>query len=241
MDLTNATIITAMVTPFQESGEIDFDKLPQLVDYLLANHTEGVILAGTTGESPTLTHEEELQLFQRIIELIDGRIPIICGVGTNDTRDSVAFVKELATIAGIDAVLAVVPYYNKPNQEGMYQHFKTIAEASELPIILYNVPGRTAACLEVETTLRLAQLEKIVAIKECAGLDAITELIERAPKDFLVYTGEDGYFATKALGGQGVISVASHVFGSSMYEMYQALEQGTCRKRLKFNDSYYQK
>ena len=227
MDLTNATIITAMVTPFQESGEIDFDKLPQLVDYLLANHTEGVILAGTTGESPTLTHEEELQLFQRIIELIDGRIPIICGVGTNDTRDSVAFVKELATIAGIDAVLAVVPYYNKPNQEGMYQHFKTIAEASELPIILYNVPGRTAACLEVETTLRLAQLEKIVAIKECAGLDAITELIERAPKDFLVYTGEDGLaFATKALGGQGVISVASHVFGSSMYEMYQALEQG---------------
>ena len=135
--------------------------------------------------------------------------------------------KELATIAGIDAVLAVVPYYNKPNQEGMYQHFKTIAEASELPIILYNVPGRTAACLEVETTLRLAQLEKIVAIKECAGLDAITELIERAPKDFLVYTGEDGLaFATKALGGQGVISVASHVFGSSMYEMYQALEQG---------------
>ena len=116
MDLTNATIITAMVTPFQESGEIDFGKLPQLVDYLLANHTEGVILAGTTGESPTLTHEEELQLFQRIIELIDGRIPIICGVGTNDTRDSVAFVKELATIAGIDAVLAVVPYYNKPNQ-----------------------------------------------------------------------------------------------------------------------------
>lgn len=109
----------------------------------------------------------------------------------------------------------------------MYQHFKTIAEASELPIILYNVPGRTAACLEVETTLRLAQLEKIVAIKECAGLDAITELIERAPKDFLVYTGEDGLaFATKALGGQGVISVASHVFGSSMYEMYQALEQG---------------
>ncbi|HBM7905262.1 TPA: dihydrodipicolinate synthase family protein, partial [Enterococcus faecalis] len=103
----------------------------------------------------------------------------------------------------------------------------TIAEASELPIILYNVPGRTAACLEVETTLRLAQLEKIVAIKECAGLDAITELIERAPKDFLVYTGEDGLaFATKALGGQGVISVASHVFGSSMYEMYQALEQG---------------
>lgn len=169
MDLTNATIITAMVTPFQESGEIDFDKLPQLVDYLLVNHTEGVILAGTTGESPTLTHEEELQLFQRMIELIDGRIPIICGVGTNDTRDSVAFVKELATIAGIDAVLAVVPYYNKPNQEGMYQHFKTIAEASELPIILYNVPGRTAACLEVETTLRLAQLEKLWRLKNVQG------------------------------------------------------------------------
>lgn len=231
MNLNDATIITAMVTPFDEKGAINFDRLPQLVEHLLENHTEGIILAGTTGESPTLTHDEEITLFNEVIRIVDGRVPIICGVGTNDTRDSVEFVKEIAAIDGIDAGLAVVPYYNKPNQEGLYQHFKAIAEASDLPIILYNVPGRTVASLDIETTLRLAELENIIAIKECAGLDALTELIEKAPKDFLVYTGEDGLaFSIKALGGQGVISVASHVFGTEMYEMYQALEQEELKK-----------
>lgn len=225
MDLRKATIITAMVTPFDEKGAIDFDRLPQLVEHLLANHSEGIILAGTTGESPTLTHDEEIDLFNEVIRLVAGRVPIICGVGTNDTRDSVEFVQEISAIRGIDAGLAVVPYYNKPNQEGLYQHFKAIAEASDLPIILYNVPGRTVTNLEVATTLRLAELDNIIAIKECSGLDALTELIEHAPNDFLVYTGEDSLaFATKALGGQGVISVASHVLGTEMYEMYHALE-----------------
>jgi 4-hydroxy-tetrahydrodipicolinate synthase len=231
MDLKNATIITAMVTPFDQSGAIDFAKLPQLVEHLLDNHTEGIILAGTTGESPTLTHDEEIELFNEVIRLVDGRVPIICGVGTNDTRDSVEFVKEISAIRGIDAGLAVVPYYNKPNQEGLYQHFKAIAEASDLPIILYNVPGRTVASLDVATTLRLAELENIIAIKECSGLDELTELIEKAPKDFLVYTGDDPLaFAAKALGGQGVISVASHLFGTQMYEMFQSLEQGDVKK-----------
>ncbi|EOI01812.1 dihydrodipicolinate synthase [Enterococcus moraviensis ATCC BAA-383] len=231
MNLENATIITAMVTPFDESGAIDFAQLPHLVNHLLAHHTEGIILAGTTGESPTLTHDEEIELFNEVIRLVDGRVPIICGVGTNDTRDSVEFVKEISAIRGIDAGLAVVPYYNKPNQEGLYQHFKAIAEASDLPIILYNVPGRTVASLDVETSLRLAELENIIAIKECSGLDTLTELIERAPKDFLVYTGDDPEaFSTKALGGQGVISVASHVFGTEMYDMFQALDHGEIKK-----------
>ncbi|MCB5951002.1 4-hydroxy-tetrahydrodipicolinate synthase [Enterococcus sp. BWT-B8] len=227
MELTNASIITAMVTPFNEAGEIDFGKLPALVEHLLGTHTEGLILAGTTGESPTLTHDEEIELFNEVIRLVNGRVPIICGVGTNDTRDSVEFVKEIAEMDGIDAGLAVVPYYNKPNQEGLYQHFKMIAEASDLPIILYNVPGRTVASLDVETTLRLAEIDNIIAVKECAGLDALTELIERAPEDFLVYTGEDSLaFSTKALGGQGVISVASHIFGNKIYEMFHSLESG---------------
>ncbi|MEI5991922.1 4-hydroxy-tetrahydrodipicolinate synthase [Enterococcus crotali] len=231
MNLENATIITAMVTPFDESGAIDFAKLPQLVDHLLDHHTEGIILAGTTGESPTLTHDEEIELFNEVIRLVDGRVPIICGVGTNDTRDSVEFVKELSAIRGIDAGLAVVPYYNKPNQEGLYQHFKAIAEASDLPIILYNVPGRTVASLDVATTLRLAELDNIIAIKECFGLDALTELVEKAPKDFLVYTGEDSLaFSIKAIGGHGVISVASHVFGNEMYDMFQALDHGEIKK-----------
>ncbi|OTN86405.1 4-hydroxy-tetrahydrodipicolinate synthase [Enterococcus sp. 7E2_DIV0204] len=231
MNLENATIITAMVTPFDESGAIDFAKLPQLVDHLLDHHTEGIILAGTTGESPTLTHDEEIELFNEVIRLVDGRVPIICGVGTNDTRDSVEFVQEISAIRGIDAGLAVVPYYNKPNQEGLYQHFKAIAEASDLPIILYNVPGRTVASLDVATTLRLAELDNIIAIKECFGLDALTELVEKAPKDFLVYTGEDSLaFSIKAIGGQGVISVASHVFGTEMYDMFQALDHGEIKK-----------
>lgn len=231
MNLEKATIITAMVTPFDESGAIDFTKLPQLVKHLLDTHTEGIILAGTTGESPTLTHDEEIEFFNEVIRLVAGRVPIICGVGTNDTRDSVEFVKEISAIRGIDAGLAVVPYYNKPNQEGLYQHFKEIAQASDLPIILYNVPGRTVANLDVATSLRLAELENIIAIKECFGLDALTELIEKAPKDFLVYTGEDSLaFSNKALGGQGVMSVTSHVFGTDMYDMFQALDQGEIKK-----------
>ncbi|MBO0440117.1 4-hydroxy-tetrahydrodipicolinate synthase [Candidatus Enterococcus ikei] len=231
MNLKNATIITAMVTPFDESGAIDFAKLPQLVKHLLDNHTEGIILAGTTGESPTLTHDEEIELFNEVIRLVDGRVPIICGVGTNDTRDSVEFVQEISAIRGIDAGLAVVPYYNKPSQEGLYQHFKAIAEASDLPIILYNVPGRTVASLDVATTLRLAELDNIIAVKECFGLDALTELVEKAPKDFLVYTGEDPLaFSVKAIGGQGVMSVASHVYGTEMYDMFQALDQGEIKK-----------
>jgi len=227
MNLKNARIITAMVTPFDETGAIDFQKLPPLIEHLLAQHTEGLILAGTTGESPTLSHDEEIDLFHEVIRLVAGRVPIICGVGTNDTRDSVAFVKEISAIDGIDAGLAVVPYYNKPNQAGLYEHFKAIASASDLPIILYNVPGRTVASLEVATTLKLAQLENIVAIKECSGLDTLAELIEQAPNDFLVYTGEDSLaFAAKALGANGVISVASHVLGDQMHAMYQALDSG---------------
>ncbi|MDH6363720.1 4-hydroxy-tetrahydrodipicolinate synthase [Enterococcus sp. PF1-24] len=227
MDLTNTSIITAMVTPFDEEGNIDFTRLPELIEHLLSNHTDGLLVAGTTGESPTLTHDEEFLLFREVIRLVDQRVPIIVGVGTNDTRDTINFVREVASMEGIAAGLAVVPYYNKPNQEGLYQHFKAIAEASDLPIMLYNVPGRTVASLSVETTLRLAELDNIFAIKECAGLDAITELIEKAPKDFLIYTGEDALaFHVKALGGQGVVSVASHVYGNDIYQMFQHLDAG---------------
>lgn len=227
MDLKDASIITAMVTPFDEEGNVDFTRLPELIEYLLNNHTEGLVVAGTTGESPTLTHDEEFHLFEEVIRLVDNRVPIIVGVGTNDTRDTIQFVKEVAGMEGIAAGLAVVPYYNKPNQEGLYQHFKAVAEASDLPIILYNVPGRTVAALEVATTLRLAEIDNIIAIKECSGLDAITELIEKKPDDFLVFTGEDALaFHTKALGGQGVVSVASHICGNELFNMYKALNTG---------------
>ena len=225
--LRNAEIITALVTPFKENGEINFEALPKLIEHLLAHHTQGIVLAGTTGESPTLTHDEELKLFEVVQDIVADRVPLIVGVGTNDTRDSVIFTKEVSDFGGFTAGLAVVPYYNKPSQEGLYQHFKAIADASDLPIILYNVPGRTVAQLSVETSLRLAQHPNIIAIKECTGVENLTYLVEQAPKDFLIYTGEDGLaFHAKALGAQGVISVASHTHGDDLNQMFTDLASG---------------
>lgn len=203
-DLKKARIITALVTPFKEDGSINFEALSKLIEHLLAHHTEGLIIAGTTGESPTLTHEEELELFAAVQKIVKGRVPLIAGIGTNDTRDSVEFVREVDKFGGFAAGLAVTPYYNKPTQEGLYQHYKAIAEASNLPVIVYNVPSRTVAGLTVETSLRLAQLPNIIAIKDCTGIDALTHLVENAPQDFLIYTGEDGQaFHAKAIGTTG--------------------------------------
>ena len=230
-ELKNARIITALVTPFNQDGTINFKALPKLIEHLLESHTEGLVLAGTTGESPTLTHEEELELFAEVQRIVKGRVPLIAGIGTNDTRDSVQFAKEVAEFGGFAAGLAVTPYYNKPSQEGMYQHYKAIAEASSLPIMVYNVPGRTVAGLTVETILRLAELPNIIAVKDCTGVATISHLVEKAPKDFLVYTGEDGEaFHAKALGAQGVVSVAAHTNGNDFYNMFEALEKGELKE-----------
>ena len=229
--LKNAEIITALVTPFHEDGSINFDVLPKLIEDLLASHTQGLILAGTTGESPTLTHEEELELFRAVQDIVKGRVPLIAGIGTNDTRDSIEFARAVEEFGGFACGLAVTPYYNKPNQEGMYQHYKAISEATSLPIMVYNVPGRTVAGLTPETILRLAQLPNIIAVKDCTGLDTISYLVENAPEDFLIYTGEDGQaFHAKALGAQGMISVASHTNGNDYYDMFQALDAGDIKK-----------
>lgn len=229
--LKKARIITALVTPFKENGQINFEAFPKLVEDLLASHTEGLILAGTTAESPTLTHDEELEIFASINQLVDGRVPLIAGIGTNDTRDSVEFIKEVAKLGYIDAGLAVTPYYNKPSQEGIYQHFKAIATASDLPIILYNIPGRVVTEILPDTILRLAQLENVIAVKECTSTDNLAYLIENVPEDFLVYTGEDGLaFHAKTLGGQGVISVASHILGQEFFEMFAEIDQGSIQK-----------
>ncbi|MDM5145903.1 4-hydroxy-tetrahydrodipicolinate synthase [Lactococcus lactis] len=183
--LQNARIITALVTPFKENGQINFGAFPKLIEDLLANHTEGLILAGTTAESPTLTHDEELAIFASINQLVDGRVPLIAGIGTNDTRDSVEFIKEVEKLGYIDAGLAVTPYYNKPSQEGIYQHFKAIATASDLPIILYNIPGRVVTEILPDTILRLAQLENVIAVKECTSTDNLAYLIGMYQKVFL--------------------------------------------------------
>lgn len=229
--LRNAKIITAMVTPFNEDGSINFDALPKLVEHLLAHHTEGILLAGTTAESPTLTHDEELELFAAVQKIVNGRVPLIAGVGTNDTRDSIEFAKEVANFGGFAAGLAIVPYYNKPSQEGMYQHFKAIADASDLPIIIYNIPGRVVVEMTPETMLRLAEHPNIIGVKECTSLANMAYLIENKPEDFLIYTGEDGdAFHAMNLGADGVISVASHTNGDEMFDMFTAIDNNDIKK-----------
>ncbi|HFI0291755.1 TPA: 4-hydroxy-tetrahydrodipicolinate synthase [Streptococcus suis] len=229
-DLRDVKIITAMITPFKEDGAINYDVLPELIEHLLAHHTEGILLAGTTAESPTLTHAEELELFAAVQKIVNGRVPLIAGIGTNDTRDSIEFAKEVAAFGGFAAGLAIVPYYNKPSQEGMYQHFKAIADASDLPIIIYNIPGRVVVEMTPETMLRLAEHPNIIGVKECTSLANMAYLIEHKPDDFLIYTGEDGdAFHAMNLGADGVISVASHTNGDEMYEMFTAIEQQDIR------------
>ena len=225
-DLKDVKIITAMITPFNADGSINFGALPKLVEHLLAHHTDALLLAGTTAESPTLTHDEELELFAAVQKIVNGRVPLIAGIGTNDTRDSIEFAREVAVFG-----LAIVPYYNKPSQEGMYQHFKAIADASDLPIIIYNIPGRVVVEMTPETMLRLAEHPNIIGVKECTSLANMAYLIEHKPKNFLVYTGEDGdAFHAMNLGADGVISVASHVNGDEMHDMLTAIENSDIKK-----------
>ncbi|MBE3569783.1 MAG: 4-hydroxy-tetrahydrodipicolinate synthase [Bacillales bacterium] len=229
-------IATAMVTPFDSKGNIDFRKTTQLVDYLIENGTDSLVVSGTTGESPTLTSEEKMALFQHVKKVANGRVPVIAGTGSYNTQATVELTKK-AEEAGADAILLVTPYYNKPNQEGLYQHFKTVAEATSLPIILYNVPGRTSVTLQPETVIRLSRIHNIVAVKEASGnLDAMAEIIAKTDDDFALYSGDDALtLPVLAIGGDGVISVASHIVGNEMQEMITAFFDGNLTKAAKLH------
>ncbi|MBB6444226.1 4-hydroxy-tetrahydrodipicolinate synthase [Bacillus benzoevorans] len=231
-------ILTAMVTPFDQNGDIDFNATKNLVNHLLANGTEGLVVSGTTGESPTLTTEEKVELYKFVVELAGGRVPVIAGTGSYNTRESIHLTK-LAEQCGVDGIMLVVPYYNKPSQEGLYQHFKAIAEATKLPIILYNIPGRSVINMTVETTVRLSKLPNIVALKDASGnLEGMTEIISQTGSDFAVYTGEDALtLPTLAIGGAGVISVAAHVIGNEMQAMIQHFKNGNHREAALFHQS----
>ncbi|ASA22207.1 4-hydroxy-tetrahydrodipicolinate synthase [Paenibacillus donghaensis] len=224
-------LITAMVTPFDGEGEINWNAAAQLVDYLIEEQkSEALVVCGTTGESPTLSDEEKLQLFAFVRKQAAGRCKVIAGTGSNNTRHSIHLTQEAERI-GVDGVLLVVPYYNKPNQEGLFQHFAAIAAATKLPVILYNVPGRTSVSMSVTTTLRLAEIPNIVATKECASVDQITLICAACPQDFRVYTGDDSAgLAALAVGGHGIISVASHVVGAQMSEMIASFTAGDIKR-----------
>lgn len=220
-------ISTAMVTPFDSKGNIDFAKTTKLVNYLIENGTDSIVVCGTTGESPTLTSEEKLALIRHVTTVVDGRIPVIAGTGSNDTRATVSLTKKVTEL-GVDAIMVVVPYYNKPNQEGLYQHFKAAAESTELPVMLYNVPGRTITSLTVDTVVRLAEVPNIVAIKDATGnLGVMTEIIDRTPEDFELYCGDDGLtLPAFAIGSKGTVSVASHVLGNEMQLLAESFFTG---------------
>ena len=220
-------VLTAMVTPFDQNGEVDFNAVRRLVDYLIENGTDGLVVAGTTGESPTLTTDEKIALFKAVVVAARGRVPVIAGTGSNNTRASISLTKQ-AEETGVDGIMLVAPYYNKPSQEGMYQHFKAIAESTSLPVMLYNIPGRSVVNLSAETIVRLSQIENIVAVKEASGnLDDMAAIISQAPNDFTLYSGDDSLtLPVLAIGGAGVVSVASHVIGNEMQEMINHFKNG---------------
>jgi 4-hydroxy-tetrahydrodipicolinate synthase len=216
-------VLTAMVTPFNEKMEVDYGQARKLAKYLVDNGSDGIVVSGTTGETSTLTNPEKIKLFETIIDEVGDRAKVVAGTGNNDTADSVYVTKE-AERAGVHGVMAVVPYYNKPPQEGLYNHFKIIAEATQLPVMLYNIPGRSVINMTADTIARLAQIDNIVALKEAAGnLEQAAEIRNKVPKDFTIYCGEDSLtLPMLTVGCHGVVSVVSHVVGIELQNMIKA-------------------
>ncbi|MCL6453431.1 MAG: 4-hydroxy-tetrahydrodipicolinate synthase [Alicyclobacillus sp.] len=220
-------LVTAMATPFDETGAVDGKAVGRLVDHLVETGTTALVVAGTTGESPTLSHDEKRTLFRLTVAAAAGRIPVIAGTGGNNTAEAVRLSQEAAEL-GVDGLLLVAPYYNRPSQEGLLAHFRTIAEAVDLPIMLYNVPGRTGVNLDVDTILKLAELPNVTAVKEASGnMNQILDLAARKPDDLLLYSGDDKLtLPMMAVGAYGVVSVASHLVGTEMTEMMNAFAVG---------------
>ncbi|MBB4035781.1 4-hydroxy-tetrahydrodipicolinate synthase [Dysgonomonas hofstadii] len=230
----------ALITPFKEDESVDYDALLKLVDYQLQNGTDYLVVLGTTAETPTLTEDEKKQIVELIVSRVNGQIPIILGEGGNNTRSIVDKLKK-NDYSGIDGILSVVPYYNKPSQEGIYQHYKAIAEASSLPVVAYNVPGRTGVNMTAETTLRIAcDFPNIVAVKEASGnMTQMDEIIKRKPENFDVISGDDGVtFPLITLGAIGVISVIGNAFPKEFSRMTRLALEGDYASALTIHHSF---
>ena len=228
-------ILTAMVTPMNEALEVDYDEAKRLAQYLTVHGSDGVVVCGTTGESPTVTDQEKVKLFRVVKEAV-GKKTVIAGIGSYSTAASIALAYK-AEATGVDGLLVVVPYYNKPSQEGMFQHFKAIAEATSLPLMLYNIPGRTSVNLLPETVKRLSKIPNIVALKEAAGsLEQVSELKRKLPSKFSIYSGDDSMtLPMLALGCSGIVSVAAHVIGDEMKAMVDAWFDGDTARATKWH------
>ncbi len=230
----------ALITPFKEDESVDYDALANIVDYQLDNGTDYLVVLGTTAETPTLTEEEKHNIVDTIVSKVRGRVPLILGVGGNNTRKVVEDLKK-NSFYGIDAILSVVPYYNKPSQEGIYQHYKAVSEASKLPLVLYNVPGRTGVNMTAETTLRLANdCRNVVAVKEASGdIPQMDDIIKRKPKHFEVISGDDGItFPLITMGAVGVISVIGNAFPKEFGQMTRLALAGDYERALTIHHSF---
>jgi 4-hydroxy-tetrahydrodipicolinate synthase len=221
-------VITAMITPFKEDGSINYEVAEKLATHLVEHGSDSLVVCGTTGESPTLTWDEEYELFKVVQKAVTGKAKIIAGTGSNSTKEAIEATQKAAKL-GLDGSLQVSPYYNKPPQEGLLRHFEAIAKSSpDLPIMLYNVPGRTSVNILPETIARLAEIPNIVSVKEASGnLDQASQIRRLTPPEFTIYSGDDSLtLPMLSIGGKGVVSVASHLVGTSLQEMIQSFEKG---------------
>lgn len=230
-------LLTAMVTPFNADGSVNYEKAAELAEWLINNGSDGLVVAGSTGEAATMSTEEKLELFRVVVKRINKRVPVIAGTGSNDTAASVKMTK-MAEAMGVDGALVVGPYYNKPTQEGFYQHFADVAQNTKLPVIVYNVPGRTASNIAPATVARLAaDFENIVAIKEAAGnVMQVAELYAALPEEFTIYSGDDGLILPfMSVGATGLISVLSNIGGGILQDLMQAYAEGRTRDAAALN------
>lgn len=234
--MKSGQVITAMITPMEEDGKVSYEQSVRLAKRLAENGSDGIVLSGTTGESPTLSYDEKVKLFTSVTDSLGGEVEIIAGTGSYNTAETIALT-QAAESAGVDGIMLVTPYYNRPSQEGLYQHFKTVAENCALPIMLYNVPGRTGVNLLPETVARLAEIDNIVAIKEASGnLNQVSKLRSLVPDDFLIYSGDDSLtLPVLAVGGDGVVSVASHLVGRQLKDMVTLFSAGKVQEALEIH------
>ena len=241
MRINIGEVITAMVTPFNENFEVDYNTVEKLTDYLINNGSDAILVAGTTGESPTLTHEEELEILKVVKNVVGNKAKVVMGAGSNSTRTAVETSQKVEK-AGADAILSVVPYYNKPSQAGLLNHFGQIAKSTSLPIILYNIPGRTGINMLPETISTLANNYKnIAAVKQSnPDLDLVTEIRMQTPEDFIIYSGDDSLtLPMMSIGAYGVISVASHIIGKDIKQIITEFKSGNISKALEIHLKSY--
>lgn len=236
MSETFGRVLTAMATPFDDSGAVNYTQAAALVKHLIDNGSDGIVVAGTTGESPTLSDDEKIRLVRTVKEAVGGRAAVVAGTGTNDTKHSIHLTKE-AQRAGADGILLVNPYYNRPSQDGLYAHFRAVAESTPLPCMLYNIPSRTGVNCLPETIAKLSEIPNITAVKEASGnLDQSSEIRSRTKDDFRIYSGDDSLtLPILSVGGSGVVSVASHLVGREIQEMVRSYERGDARKALQIH------